>query len=136
MSLSERLKAAQAVRQASAAAAGARTGAEGDEAVLDLRGPDQPAVDLTGTTSPDEGAAPGAGGSGIVYDPVRNGDASRAFGDVIPLVADRESRQPCPRCGGATQIDLYDQVHQVISLSCNSCFLMFRVPAGPDARAD
>ena len=135
MSLSERLKAAQAVRQASAAAAAERAGADDREAVLDLRAADRPAVDLTGAPADADGPA-GAGGSGIVYDPVRNGDASRAFGEVIPLVADRESRTPCPKCGGTTQIDLYDEVHQVISLSCNTCFHMFRVPAGPDARAD
>ena len=75
-------------------------------------------------------------GGGIMYDPVRNGDATRSFAEAAPVVADRDSRQPCPRCGGATQIDLYDQVHMVASLSCNTCFHMFRVPVSSESRAD
>ena len=125
MSLTERLKAAQAVRQAEAAGKAPSQPPEGGaSAVLDLRRNAEPALDLTNNRPDGEG-----NGAGISYDPVRNGDASLAFGDADPLIADRESRQLCPRCGGTTQIDLYDQVHQVASLSCTTCFHMFRVPA-------
>jgi len=134
MSLTERLKAAQAVRQAEAAGNSKSPPPEtGASAVLDLRSNAEPALDLT-DAQPDWALAEPIGasegnGAGISYDPVRNGDASLAFGDAEPLIADRESRQLCPRCGGTTQIDLYDQVHQVVSLSCTTCFHMFRVPA-------
>jgi len=33
----------------------------------------------------------------------------------------------CLRCGGAAHIDLFDQVHHTLSLSCVECFHMFRV---------
>ena len=52
-----------------------------------------------------------------------------AFDDPSTLMADRMSTMLCPRCGGATQIDLFDQVHQTTSLSCLTCFHMFRVEA-------
>ncbi len=68
-----------------------------------------------------------AGAEGISYNPVRDGDASAAFGDPSPFMPDRTSAIPCPRCGEATQIDLFDQVHQTTSLSCLTCFHMFRV---------
>ena len=64
---------------------------------------------------------------GIAYDPVRSGDSSTSFGDHSPTVVDRASAYSCPRCGAPTQIDLIDQVHQTVSLSCKSCFHMFRI---------
>ncbi|MGZ4717783.1 MAG: hypothetical protein ACXWCB_13940, partial [Acidimicrobiales bacterium] len=78
--------------------------------------------------SPDEPVW-AAGAEGISYNPVRDGDATSAFGDPSPLMADRTSSILCPRCGGTTQIDLFDQVHQTTSLSCLTCFHMFRVQA-------
>jgi hypothetical protein len=33
---------------------------------------------------------------------------------------------PCPRCGGPTHVDMFDQVQQATSLSCLACFHMFR----------
>jgi len=135
MSLTERLKAAQAVRQAEAAPS-LGPPAEPAEAVLDLRTASELAVDLTGSeptraiADPAGPAGPTGGISGgTSYDPVRSGDASLASGDGNPLVADRVSYQNCPRCGGPTQVDLFDQVHQMVSLSCNTCFHMFRAPA-------
>lgn len=124
MSLSERLKAAEAVRRSASAPPLA------EQAVVDLRAPSAPTIDLTGN-DPDwvfADPAPAADG-GIAYDPTRKGDASLAFGDGDSLLADRRSAQPCPRCGGPTQVDLYDQVHQMVSLSCTTCFHMFRQPA-------
>ena len=68
---------------------------------------------------------------GVSYDPVRNGDASSAFGTPDSVVADHPpvhpQADPCPRCSGPTQVDLVDQVHQTASLSCLDCFHMFRV---------
>lgn len=131
MTLSERLKAAEANRQAEARRAqpgDAFTPAD-DDAVLDLRASGTPLIDL-GDGQPNWTfvETDQSGGMGIDYDPVRNGDASHAFGDAQTLAADRLSTVPCPRCGGTTQIDLFDQVHQMVSLSCNTCFHMFRVP--------
>ena len=82
MSLSERLRAAEVVRQASSEPAGP---------IADLSQPMSPVLDLTdGSTKPSAAVT-------------------------------------CPRCGGATHIDLFDQVHQTLSLSCVECFHMFRV---------
>jgi hypothetical protein len=39
------------------------------------------------------------------------------------------SRIECEQCGGPCQIDLIDAVNQTVSLSCLSCFHMFRVDA-------
>jgi hypothetical protein len=39
------------------------------------------------------------------------------------------SRIECEQCGGPCQIDLIDAVNQTVSLSCLSCFHMFRVEA-------
>jgi hypothetical protein len=45
----------------------------------------------------------------------------------LPQVGDR-SRVECEQCGGACQIDLVDAVNHTVSLSCLTCFHMFRVP--------
>ena len=70
-----------------------------------------------------------AGAEGISYNPVRDGDATAAFGEPPPAWPTARPPSLCPRCGGATQIDLFDQVHQTTSLSCLACFHMFRVEA-------
>jgi hypothetical protein len=145
MSLSDRLRAAEQKRQ--------RTAPPTDDPELDLTPEGAAVIDLTtrrrqsvgpypgapgqrDTLEPyrfdqpvDEGPVWAAGAEGISYNPVRDGDASAAFGDPSPSMADRTSSTPCPRCGGVTQIDLFDQVHQTTSLSCLSCFHMFRVEA-------
>jgi len=127
MSLSERLKVAEQARRSSEGAetdpAGA-TGAipmgvsSGTSASIDLSGTGAAVVDLTDR--------PGA----ISYSPMRTGDGSSAFGEANPLTTDRAAGVPCPRCGGHTQLDLFDQVHQTASLSCVSCFHMFRIELG------
>jgi hypothetical protein len=144
MNLSDRLRAAERQRRGLAPTTD-------DDSSLDLTDEGAAVIDLTarrrqgsgrgagapGTSDPlepypfpppaDDGPVWAAGAEGISYNPVRDGDATAAFGDPSPFMADRTSNTPCPRCGGATQVDLYDQVHQTTSLSCLSCFHMFRV---------
>jgi hypothetical protein len=124
MSLSQRLKEAEHERRRSAGLPPERPAQPVDPSapVVDVTESDTTGnvIDLTGRSVPDATA-------GIAYDPVRNGDASSAFGDPEPVVLDRVSSYPCPRCGGHTQVDLVDQVHQTVSLSCLSCFHMFRI---------
>jgi hypothetical protein len=145
MSLSDRLRAAEQKRQG--------TAPPDDDSSVDLTTDGAAVIDLTTRRRQGSGPYPGApgqrdtlepypfdqpvddgpvwaaGAEGISYNPVRDGDASAAFGDPSPQMADRTSSTPCPRCGGVTQIDLFDQVHQTTSLSCLSCFHMFRVQA-------
>ena len=120
MSLSQRLKEAADERRRSAGLppeTSRSTIADDDGGVLDLTdasddsGTDAVVIDLTR-------ARGAASGPDISYDPVRHGDASRAFGDDSALVVDAEATAyPCPRCGGRTHVDLIDQVHQTISLT-------------------
>jgi hypothetical protein len=134
VSLSQRLKEAAQERRISAGlppepdpaptdAAGADPTA--DPAVVDLSDPagDDVVIDLTQVLARDLGP------TGVAYDPVRDGDATRSFDgdDSSLLTGNQAAADPCPRCGGRTQIDLIDQVHQTVSLSCLSCFHMFRV---------
>jgi len=110
VSLSDRLKIAEQARRQAAGL------------------PDEPsepaAIDLTTSGEViDLTTQPG----GIAYNPVRSGDASSAFGDFDPATQRRAEGIECPRCGAATHLDLFDQVHQTASLSCTSCFHMFRV---------
>ena len=143
MSLSDRLRAAEQQRRSSTTSA--------DDSTLDLTSSDAAVIDLTARRQQSSGSRAGhgsestlepyrfepgpdepmwaAGAEGISYNPVRDGDATRAFDDPTTLMADRMSSMLCPRCGGATQIDLFDQVHQTTSLSCLACFHMFRVEA-------
>ena len=123
MSLSQRLKEAEHERRRSAGLP------PEPPAKVDPSAPivDVTASDTTGNVIDLTERSAAAATSGIVYDPVRNGDASSAFGDPEPVVLDRLSSYPCPRCGGRTQVDLVDQVHQTVSLSCLSCFHMFRI---------
>ena len=107
MSLSNRLRAAEEQRRRATGSGGAPAA---DDPVIDLSSADGPQLDLTRP----------AGSSPL-------GDASFAFAGPVPLGADRLPHRACPRCGGATQVDLLDQVHQTVSLSCTSCFHMFRV---------
>jgi hypothetical protein len=124
MTLSQRLKEAEHERRRSAGLPPEPPAKSVDSSDLVV---DVTEADTTGTVIDlTQRSAPG-GAAGIAYDPVRNGDASSAFGDPLPLVLDRESSYACPRCGGRTQVDLVDQVHQTVSLSCLSCFHMFRV---------
>jgi len=119
MSLSQRLKEAEKERRISAGLPPERPA---PEAVVELGPSDEVVIDLTQAERPEVGT------TGIAYDPVRNGDAASAFGDHEPELALPDvASYPCPRCGGRTQVDLVDQVHQTISLSCLSCFHMFRV---------
>jgi hypothetical protein len=149
MSLSQRLKDAEAKRQRQTKAATGR-----DEPTFDGRSGTEGAkvIDLTDARSaqrtrppkprePSEATDPpqplahalrdahltAVTPTGVTYDPVRDGDASRAFHDPDPMVLDRTSTYACPRCDGETQVDLIDQVHHTVSLSCLSCFHMFRV---------
>jgi hypothetical protein len=145
MSLSDRLRAAEQQRRGNAPPTD-------DESAIDLTSDGAAVIDLTTRRRQGAGPYPGApgrsdtlepyrfdreadepvwaaGAEGISYNPVRDGDATSAFGDPSPEMADRTSTTPCPRCGGVTQIDLFDQVHQTTSLSCLSCFHMFRVQA-------
>jgi hypothetical protein len=129
MSLSQRLKEAERERRRSAGLPPEppvrpeppEADVDAAEPVVDVTGPSADVIDLT------RRAGGPAGAGGIAYDPVRNGDASSAFGEAAPVATDRMSNHPCPRCGGPTQVDLIDQVHQTVSLSCLSCFHMFRV---------
>jgi hypothetical protein len=124
MSLSQRLKQAEKERRLSAGLPAERPEApEAPEATVELGPADDVVIDLTsGQPVSDEPTGP----TGVAYDPVRNGDATSAFADHGPQLVDG-SNYPCPRCGGRTQVDLIDQVHQTISLSCLACFHMFRV---------
>ena len=144
MSLSDRLRAAEQQRRSSTDTD------DSDDAALDLTS-GAAVIDLTARRRQISGNRSGRGGAdgslepylfepsddpvwaagaeGISYNPVRDGDASAAFGEPSSFMADRMSPIPCPRCGEATQIDLFDQVHQTTSLSCLTCFHMFRVEA-------
>jgi len=144
MSLSDRLRAAEQQRRS-----GTTGTTDVDDSTLDLTSSDAAVIDLTARRRQSSGQRSGAdgalqpylfeppsdepmfaaGAAGISYNPVREGDASAAFGEPSALMADRMSTIVCPRCGGATQIDLFDQVHQTTSLSCLTCFHMFRVEA-------
>ncbi len=140
MTLSDRLRAAEQQR---------RGIATDDDDTIDLTS-GAAVIDLTARRQRASGADPGrgragdtlqpyrfdrspdepvwsAGAEGISYNPVRDGDATSAFGEVSPLMADRTTDITCPKCGGVTQVDLFDQVHQTTSLSCLTCFHMFRV---------
>jgi len=144
MSLSERLRAAEQQRKR------AESPSSDDDSTIELTSTGAAVIDLTSRRRQGPGPYPGArvddgtlepyrfdptpdepvwaaGAEGISYNPVRDGDATSAFGDPSPLLADRSTATPCPRCGGTTQIDLFDQVHQTTSLSCIDCFHMFRV---------
>jgi hypothetical protein len=143
VSLSDRLRAAEQQRRSSTTTA--------DDTTLDLTSSDAAVIDLTARRQQSSGSRTGpgsestlepyrfepgadepvwaAGAEGISYNPVRDGDATKAFDDPTSPMADRTSTIVCPRCGGATQIDLFDQVHQTTSLSCLTCFHMFRVEA-------
>ena len=128
MSLSQRLKQAETERRRAAGLPDEPTSptTERSGAVVDITASDTTGnvIDLTDRTPSDPA-------SGITYDPVRNGDATHAFGDADPVVPGRLSNYRCPKCGSRTQVDLIDQVHQTISLSCLSCFHMFRVQELP-----
>jgi len=139
MSLSQRLKEAEQQRRRAAGLPPEPPTRPEPEAVVDVSSPTADVIDLTARNrlSPRPPAvAPPApppndtSSAGISYDPVRSGDASSAFGDTTPVVVDRLSSYLCPRCGGRTQVDLVDQVHRTVSLSCLSCFHMFRVEQG------
>ncbi|HVN52138.1 MAG TPA: hypothetical protein VMT43_11920 [Acidimicrobiales bacterium] len=143
MSLSQRLKEAEQQRRRAAGLPPEPPAPTEDEAVVDLSAPSADVIDLTertglpqrapgrsSATRPAGSTANGSPTPGISYDPVRHGDATSAFGDSSPVAVDRLSSYACPRCGGPTQIDLIDQVHQTVSLSCLSCFHMFRVEQG------
>ena len=129
MSLSERLKKAEQER--------ARTHPSlGHDPAIDLTDDDDHVLDLTAMATkpiplfgPDGPPRTSYSTEGVSYSPVRNGDATSAFGEPDSFIADRSSTTPCPRCGGRTQLDLIDQVHQTASLSCLECFHMFRVDA-------
>src|SRR3954471_7923207 len=107
MTLSERLKVAAIARRNAAGLPDepALRGWAGDRAPSP-----EPVIDLT-----DDAV-------GIAYNPVRSGDASSAFGDLDTETRHRADGIECPRCGAATHLDLFDQVHQTASLSCTSCF--------------
>jgi hypothetical protein len=135
MSLSQRLKEAEEQRRQLSAPPGDRVVTDsGGSNVIDLTDA-RIAADrqlASDDQQPLEHALRGArltavSPTGIAYDPVRNGDATSAFHDPDPMVLDRLSSYECPRCGGETQVDLIDQVHQTVSLSCLECFHMFRV---------
>ena len=130
MSLSQRLKEAEQARRRSAGLPPERPSAADDDPVVDVSGPTADVIDLTRRTASSATPLDPSGAAGIVYDPVRHGDASSAFGDPAPVATDRLSTYACPRCGSRTQVDLIDQVHQTVSLSCLSCFHMFRVEEG------
>ena len=136
MSLTARLKQAEQKRRKSAGLPDLPGDREPDEPVVDLSQTGASVIDLTGARTAAEATAETLSAPGprltsvpdrsIAFDPVRDGDATSAFRDRDP-VTDGRTRYPCPRCGSATQIDLIDQVHQTVSLSCLSCFHMFRV---------
>ena len=108
MSLSERLKQAHQERSSTQKPA---------DTVIDLTHDEGPVLDLTGPTE------------GISYSPIGMGAGSVAFGDFDPGTVDRPDGTACPRCGGPTHLDMFDQVHQMASLSCLTCFHMFSVEA-------
>ena len=127
MSLSERLKVAERARRRSTGDVAPEANSR-PEVTLDLSSPGAAVVDLTDLApAPTTAIAPEAPLDAISYSPMRNGDGSSAFTDVSPATRLRTAGIVCPRCGGATQLDLFDQVHNTASLSCSSCFHMFRV---------
>ncbi len=137
MSLTQRLKEAEEQRRQHAEpASGDRAATTGDPSnVIDLTDARLSADRRPGSARPEQplehalhdARLTAVSPTGIAYDPVRNGDASSAFHDPDPMVLDRLSNYECPRCGGETQVDLIDQVHHTVSLSCLKCFHMFRV---------
>ncbi len=106
------------------------------QARLDLSEPDAPVIDLTRarpardaivTPVPERhDAAPSRSDATTGAPGTASSDEGTGAAITAASVGQR-SRIECPQCGGPTQIDLVDAVNQTVSLSCLSCFHMFRM---------
>ncbi len=136
MSLSQRLKAAEYDRRLAAGLPVDHLSrpAVGEQARVDVRKPDAPVVDLTEGPWADviemgDGASMSTPPS--VDEPTPQHSLDEPVDEPVsigPQVGQR-SRLECPQCGGPTQVDLVDPVGHTVSLSCLSCYHMFRVEA-------
>jgi hypothetical protein len=134
MSLSDRLKQAEQERSPTRPPTGdaGTVGSAPVGPVIDLTRASGPVLDLTDrSTAPIElfGVGDPTGTSptpAVSFIPLRADDLTSDFDDIDPRVAN-QAATPCPRCSGPTHVDMFDQVQQTASLSCLSCFHMFRV---------
>ncbi len=135
MSLSQRLKAAEYDRRLAAGLPvdhlNRPSAGQTENIQVDVRGPGAPVIDLTDATWADviEMGEPGAKASNSAdHGQPADEDPPSNVVELGPQVGQR-SRLECPQCGGPTQVDLVDAVGHTVSLSCLSCYHMFRVEA-------
>jgi hypothetical protein len=135
MSLSQRLKAAEYDRRVAAGLPvdhlkGPSTG-QTENVQVDVRESATPVIDLTDAPWADvielgEARAPASTAAPEAERTAEDGaDQAVAMGVRVG----QRSRLECPHCGGPTQVDLVDTVGHTVSLSCLSCYHMFRVEA-------
>jgi len=128
MSLSQRLKAAEYDRRVAAGLPVdhlTKAPAPTEQARVDVTQSEAPVVDLTD---------PWATRDVIPLKPrtadpsaTTSAESSAAPASVGPPVVGQRSRIECEQCGGPCQVDLVDALNQTVSLSCLSCYHMFRV---------
>ena len=155
MSLSHRLKAAEYDRRLAAGLPVDHLApVPDDDPIDDFTTPAKPILDLTdvlpstdviplgvtssGRATPGQGSAAMAGG-------LRSESRVDAQVGGIPVDSDEptsasqigaRSRIECENCGGPCQIDLIDAINQTVSLSCLSCYHMFRVETQRSATSE
>ena len=129
MSLSQRLKAAEYDRRLAAGLPvdHLTKSAPAEQARVDVTAAEAPVVDLTEAWArrdviPVERRPPAR----RRRRPPPRRDAEAPASSGAPEVGQR-SRIECEQCGGPCQVDLVDAVNQTVSLSCLSCYHMFRV---------
>ncbi len=129
-SLSDRLKAAQYDRRVAAGLPvdHLERPEPAPEARLDVSPSGDAVIDLTRSWAP---AAPTRELHPIDTDRLRRPDPVQAppapTSGALPQEGER-ARVECEQCGGPCQVDLVDPYNQTVSLSCLSCYHMFRAP--------
>jgi hypothetical protein len=150
MSLSQRLKAAEYDRRLAAGLPVDHL-APGpvDDPIEDFTRPAKPILDLTDVLSPAD-VIPIRATSPVPARPddrsaPTNRDRPAEAGVATPISSDEltpssqigaRSRIECENCGGPCQIDLIDAINQTVSLSCLSCYHMFRVDTQRSATSE
>jgi hypothetical protein len=130
MSLSQRLKAAEYDRRLAAGLPvdHLTKSVPVEEARVDVTTSEAPVIDLTEAWAqrdviPIERSTPRPKRASATTSP---GTSEASAFSGAPEVGQR-SRVECEQCGGPCQVDLVDALHQTVSLSCLSCYHMFRV---------
>ena len=130
MSLSQRLKAAEYDRRLAAGLPvdHLTKSVPAEQARVDVTAAEAPVIDLTEAWArreviPVESPTPRPSPASATTPP-ETSEAPASSG--VPEVGQR-SRIECEQCGGPCQVDLVDALNQTVSLSCLSCYHMFRV---------